>query len=51
MEECKYRVKKIEMSKFISSELESDSDLELNSKAESEYDTVLILPTLNKLKT
>ena len=51
LEECKYRVKKIQMSRFINAELESDSDLELNSEAESGYDTVLILLTLNKSKT
>ena len=38
LEECKYRVKKIQMSKFINAELESDSDSD--SEAESEYDTV-----------
>ena len=35
LEECKYRLKKIQMSKFINAELESDSDsdsdLDLNS--------------------
>ena len=36
LEECKYRVKKIQMSKFINAELESESDTE----AESRYDTV-----------
>ena len=44
LEECKYKVKKTQMSKFINAELKSDSDLDLNlnldSKAESEYDTV-----------
>ena len=38
LEECKYKVKKIQMSKFINAELESDSDSE--SEAEPEYDTV-----------
>ena len=34
LEECKYRVKKIQMSRFINAELESDSesDLETDSK-------------------
>ena len=34
LEECKYRVKKIQMSRFINAELESDSesDLETGSK-------------------
>ena len=35
LEECKYRVKKIQMSRFINAELESDS--------ESESDTELML--------
>ena len=38
LEECKYKVKKIQMSRFINAELESDS--ESDSEAESEYDTV-----------
>ena len=36
LEECKYRVKKIQMSRFISAELESD----LDSDSDSGYDTV-----------
>ena len=46
LEECKYRVKIIQMSRFINAKLESDSDSELNSdsesdlEAESGYDTV-----------
>ena len=32
LEECKYKVKKIQMSRFISAELESDSDSELDSE-------------------
>ena len=36
LEDCKYRVKKIQISKFINAELESDSD----SDSDSEYDTV-----------
>ena len=36
LEECKYRIKKIQMSKFINAELESGSDTE----AESRYNTV-----------
>ena len=36
LEECKYKVKKIQLSKFINAELESDS----YSEAESEYDSV-----------
>ena len=38
LEECKYRVKKIQMSRFINAELESDSDSD--SKLDSGYDTV-----------
>ena len=34
LEECKYRVKKIQMSRFISTELESDSEAESKSEAE-----------------
>ena len=34
LEECKYKVKKIQMSRFINAELESDSD------SDSGYDTV-----------
>ena len=36
--ECKYKIKKIQMSRFINAELKSDSDLDSDSK--SEYDTV-----------
>ena len=35
-EECKYRVKKIQTSRFINSELESDSDSELDSESKSD---------------
>ena len=35
LEQCKYRVKKIQMSRFINAELESDSD----SNSDSGYDT------------
>ena len=40
LEECKYRVKKIQKSKFINAELESDS--ESDTEAESKYDTELM---------
>ena len=36
LEECKYRVKKIQMSRFINAELESDSDSD--SEAESDLE-------------
>ena len=42
LEECKYRVKKIQMSRFISTELESGSDSESDSEAESKSDTKLM---------
>ena len=45
LEECKYRVKKIQMSRFIKTELKSDSessDLELDSKEESKFDNKLM---------
>ena len=38
--ECKYRVKKIQMSRYISAKLKSDS--ELDSEAESKFDTELM---------
>ena len=41
LEELKYRVKKIQMSRFINAELESDS--ESDSEAESKYDTELMV--------
>ena len=42
LEECKYRVKKIQISRFINTELKSDSDSELDSEAESKSDTELM---------
>ena len=36
LEECKYRVKKIQMSRFINTELKSDSDSEEESKSDTE---------------
>ena len=36
LEECKYRIKKIQMSRFISTELKSDSDSEAESKSDTE---------------
>ena len=38
LEECKYRIKKIQMSRFINTELKSESE----SESESESDTKLI---------
>ena len=41
LEECKHKIKKMQTSRFINAELEldSDSDLEQSSEAESEYNT------------
>ena len=36
LEECKYRVKKIQMSRFINTELKSDSDLDSDSELKSD---------------
>ena len=40
LEECKYKVKKIQMSRFINTELESNSESE--SESESKSDTELM---------
>ena len=42
LEECKYKIKKIQMSRFINTELKSDSDSELDSKEESKFDAELM---------
>ena len=44
LEECKYKIKKIQMSRFINTKLRSDSDLESepDSEAESQSDTELM---------
>ena len=42
LEERKYRVKKIQMSRFISTELDSDSDSEADSEAETKSDNELM---------
>ena len=45
LEECKYKIKKMQMARFINAELESESDSDLNSsdssdlEAEPENDT------------
>ena len=44
LEECKYKVKKIQMSRFINTELKSDSELDLDSyleKTEEKIDNEL----------
>ena len=40
LEECKYKIKKIEMPRFLNTELDSDSDSEAEAEAESENDTL-----------
>ena len=40
LEECKYKIKKIEMPRFVNTELDSDSDSEAEAEAESENDTL-----------
>ena len=42
LEECKYRIKKIQMSRFINTELKPDSELESDLEAESKSDTDLM---------
>ena len=42
LEECKYKIKKIQMSRFINIELESDSDSEPDSESELKSDTELM---------
>ena len=42
LEECKYRVEKIQMSRFINTELKSDSDSEPDSEVEPKSDAELI---------
>ena len=42
LEECKYRIKKIQMSKFINTELKSDSESESELEVESKSDTELM---------
>ena len=40
LEEYKYKIKKMQRSRFINTELKSDSDSESNSEAEPEYNTM-----------
>ena len=42
LEECKYRAKKIQMSRFINTELKSDLDWESDSEVESKSDAELM---------
>ena len=54
LEECKYKIKKTKISKFINNELESESESESESKSDAELmakNLLLILiltPILNK---
>ena len=41
LEECKYKIKKIKMSKFINTKLESESESQSGSESELESDTEL----------
>ena len=40
LEECKYKVKKIQMSRFINAELDSDSNSDSDSEADSDMTPV-----------
>ena len=42
LEECKYRIKKTQIPKFIKTELKLDSDLDLDSEVESKSDAKLM---------
>ena len=42
LQECKYKIKKIQISRFINTELKSDLDSGLDSNAESKCDTELM---------
>ena len=51
LEECKYKIKKIHMSRFINAELESDSESESESESESKSDTKLKLESESESDT
>ena len=38
LEECKYKIKKIQMSTFINTELESDSESDTDDELKSDFD-------------
>ena len=42
LEECKYKIKKIQMSRFINTELKSDSDSHSDTEVDSKSDTQLM---------
>ena len=50
LEECKYKVKKIQMSRFINTELKSDSDSDLDSEPDSEVESKSDTELMAKLK-
>ena len=49
LEECKYRIKKIQMSRFINTELKSDSDSDLDSEPDSEVESKSDIELMAKL--
>ena len=51
LEECKYRVKKIQMSRFINTELKSDSDSDLDSEPDSKVESKSDTELMAKLKS
>ena len=51
LEECKYRVKKIQMSRFINTELKSDSDSDLDSEPDSKVESKSDTELMTKLKS
>ena len=51
LEECKYRVKKIQMSRFINTELKSDSDSDLDSDLDSKVESISDTELMTKLKS
>ena len=51
LEECKYRVKKIQMSWFINTELKSDSDSDLDSDPDSKVESKSDTELMTKLKS
>ena len=50
LEECKYRVKKIQMPRFINAELKSDSESDSESEPDSETDSKSDAELIVKLK-
>ena len=51
LEECKYRVKKIQISRFINTELKSYSDSDLDSEPDSEVASKSDTELMAKLKS